>query len=158
MLTSVSDYVIRGIKNLTDGIVSSVENLGTTIVNGIKDIFVPSEDFLSDKVDSIRSRFVLADSISDTAGVIIDFFNTVAQGEPPKIEIHLNTAEGGIYFGDVAYALDMTWYERYKPSVDLVLSSMMWVFFVWRVFTRLPNIINGVGSDGSDKINTIMKG
>lgn len=135
MFTSAADYIISGIRN----------------------IFVPDEDFLSDKVESIKSRFGIIDSISDTVEVLKDFFSTVALGTPPKVEIHLENAEGGIDYGSIAYALDMSWYERYKATVDTVLSSMMWVFFVWRVFTRLPNIISGVGS-GAESISKIEKG
>lgn len=76
-----------------------------------------------------------------------DFFDTVALGKPPKIEIHLDAAESQYDYGEVAYALDMTWYEKYKPTVDVLLSSMIWVFFVWRVFVHLPNIITGVSGD-----------
>lgn len=112
---------------------------------------------MSDKVESIKSRFGIIDSISGTMDVFKDFFDTVAMGKPPKIEIHLENAEGGINYGGTAYALDMTWYERYKPTVDILLSSMMWVFFAWRVFTRLPNIINGVGS-GAEGIAKLEKG
>lgn len=44
----------------------------------------------------------------------------------------------------------MSWYARYKPIVDPFLSAFMWLVFSWRIFTQLPNIINGVGSAYTD--------
>lgn len=123
----------------------------------LTEIFVPQDDYLSDKVASIKSRFGIVDSVIGTIDVIKDFLDTVALGAPPKVEVHLENAEGSVNYGDTAYALDMSWYDRYKPIVDVLLSSMIWVFFVWRVFVRLPNIINGVGS-GVDDIAKTGKG
>lgn len=39
----------------------------------------------------------------------------------------------------------MSWYARYKPSVDIILSGILWIVFVWNTFKTLPSIINGVG-------------
>lgn len=108
---------------------------------------MPEGDFIKDKVSDLRSRFGIIDSVSGTVGVIEDFFETVANGVPPKIEIHLNKADSKYDYGEVAYALDMTWYAKYKPTVDTILSSMMWLFFVWRVFVKLPSLIGGVSGD-----------
>lgn len=66
-------------------------------------------------------------------------------GTPPKIPIHLSAAEGNINWGDDSYILDMTWYARYKPSVDSIISGIMWLCFGWAIYKRIPDILSGVG-------------
>ena len=41
----------------------------------------------------------------------------------------------------------MRWYARYKPTGDVLLSSLIWVFFAWRCFVHAPNIISGIAGD-----------
>lgn len=125
MLTSAADYIARSIKN----------------------IFVPDKDFLSDKVQSIRDKFGIVDSVTGTVDILEDFFVDVASGVPPKIEIDLSKADSQYDYGASAYALDMEWYAKYKPTVDVVLSAIIWVLFAWRIFVRMPSIISGFSSN-----------
>ena len=113
----------------------------------LQEIFVPDEDYISEKVNSIRTRFAFADSIMTTAESISSAVKNSGSSGPPKLTINLGLAESKYDYGGSALALDMSWYARYKPSVDVVLSSIIWVLFVWRVFVHLPNIISGFGGD-----------
>lgn len=125
MFKSVADYIIEGIRN----------------------IFVPDNDFLTEKVEAIRSEFGIIDSVSGTVSIFKEFFTNVSTGRPPKIEIDLSLAESKYNYGSSAFALNMEWYAKYKPAVDVVLSSIIWVLFAWRVFVRVPAIIGGFSSD-----------
>lgn len=121
----------------------------TPILNGIKAVFVPSEDFLTTKVESLRSRFGFVDSVintGDAIGAALTDFET----SPPIIYMELSNAESKYDWGDRAIALDLRWYERYKPTVDQLLSAMLWLWFAWRVFRKLPDIISGVAGDVPD--------
>lgn len=121
----------------------------TPILNGIKAIFVPSEDFLTTKVESLRSRFGFVDSVINT-GDAIRAALTDFETSPPIIYMELSNAESKYDWGDRAIALDLRWYERYKPMVDQLLSAMLWLWFAWRVFRKLPDIISGVAGDVPD--------
>lgn len=125
-----------------------IEGIGS-IVDGIKsvliDIFIPSDGFLDKKIDELRSNFAFADSIIGTANILFDFFKTSVFNTPPKLDLNLSSTEGKYNYGNFAVALDMSWYTRYKPSVDIILSGILWVVFVWNTFKTLPNTINGVG-------------
>lgn len=79
----------------------------------------------------------------ETGDILNEFFQDVQSGEPPKIVIDLSLSESKYNWGASGYALDMSWYARYKPEVDSLLSAMMWLFFIWRVFVALPGIIAG---------------
>lgn len=117
------------------------------VVSGIREIFVPDEDFVTERWNSIRERFSFVDSISETADIIIRFFKDTIFDEPPKIYINLGNAESKYDYGSSAYCLDMTWYARYKPIVDPFLSGWIWLCFIYRVYTKLPSIIGGVAGD-----------
>lgn len=41
--------------------------------------------------------------------------------------------------------LDLSWYSPYKSYGDLVLTGFIYLFFLWRLFINLPNIIHGLG-------------
>lgn len=126
---------------LTSTLASPFEWLADTVMSGIKSIFVPSEDFLSSKVTALRERFSFVDSIIGTAEFIRDSIN--GDVSPPVIYIDLSAAEGSYYLGEKVILVDFAWYERYKDSVDALMSAILWAFFAWRVFQRAPAIIGG---------------
>lgn len=137
----LSDTLLAGIRNI-------IEWLADAVLSGIREIFVPSEDFLTTKVQALRGRFGFADSVITTVSVLgaalMDFSNS-----PPIIYMDLSSSESKYDWGDRAIALDLRWYERYKPTVDTLLSALLWVFFVWRVFRKLPGIISGMAGDSA---------
>ena len=150
--TAGHEYLIGKITTLWDTFTDNLEEILDTgrevLLGGVRDIledlFVPDSDYLSEKVTALRERFSFADSIMDTAESVK---NAVVGGgnQAPKISIDFGKAESKYNYGSSSMVLDMSWYSRYKPNVDLILSAMMWVFFVWRVFVKLPSIISGVG-------------
>lgn len=38
----------------------------------------------------------------------------------------------------------MTWYQKYKASVDGLLSGFLWLGYLWLLFKRAPAILNGM--------------
>lgn len=107
---------------------------------------MPSEDFITEKVESIKERFVFAESIMDTVDAIsgsLSSGSARAAAAPPVIEINLGAANSKYDYGSTAIALDLTWFAKYKPMTDAVISAILWAFFIWRVFVMLPGIING---------------
>lgn len=124
-------------------------NVADYIIQGIKGLFVPDEDFLSEKVEYIRSHFGFYNSIVETVEVIKDFFSQTFEDEPPKVIVDLSDNESKYDYGTEAYVLDMSWYARFKPYGDRILSAIMLAFFAWRMFKALPSIISG----GSTLVN-----
>lgn len=110
-------------------------------------VFVPEPDYVSSKYEELKSRFDFAYSIIETVQVMETQFGTaMVADEAPKIKINLGQARSKYDWGSECYVLDLSWYSEYKPMVDNILSAIMWGFFIWRLFVRLPSIINGVGS------------
>lgn len=116
------------------------------IVDGIKDVlvwlFVPDLTELSALVDVYSAKFGW---VSDVYYFISDLVDRLFWNVPPKIPIHLGDAESKYNWGPSTYVLDMSWYERYKNSGDTIISGIVWLFFLWRIFRRLPDILAGVG-------------
>lgn len=126
-------------------IIDTIGSIVDDVKNVLLDIFIPSDGFLDKKIEELRSNFAFADSIIGTANILFDFFKTSVFNIPPKLDLDLSSTEGKYDYGSFAIALDMSWYTRYKPSVDIILSGILWVVFVWNTFKTLPNTINGVG-------------
>lgn len=141
-ISTYGDKIFDGITSIG----STVSNLSSSIVTGIGGLFIPSPDFFTAKTDILVDKFAFVSSVVDTVDLFTDFLNDVGSGEVPKIQINLSLAESKYNYGGSALALDMSWYSRYKPSVDTLLSSMMWLFFIWRMFCALPGIISGTSA------------
>lgn len=115
------------------------------MLDGITDLFVPDVEFLSEKIDLIKSKFDFVDNIklawNNASELFVDGDEKV-----PKISIDLSKSEGKYNYGTTAFALDMSWYSRYKPSVDAVIIAFSYLAFIFLVFKRLPEIISGSGA------------
>ena len=87
--------------------------------------------------------------IIDSAQQITSIFTTSTFDEDiPVITMNLGKAESKYNYGGVVTALDFSWFAKYKPTTDAILSGILWLLFIWRLFVKLPGIING--SSGSD--------
>lgn len=134
------------IQDLFQWLLSLPATLGDVFLQVLQTVFVPSEDFLTVKVDAIRAEFGFADGVIVGAEMIRDMFSDL-DPEPPVIWIDLNASRGSYDIGDKVKFLDMTWYAEYKPTVDKLLSALIWIVFIWQTFKRLPGIISGVPGD-----------
>ena len=137
---------MEGVKN---NIVSSVgeafQSVGQFIMDGLTALFVPDEDFIMGKVETVREKFSFIESVK-TAWETIASLVMSADEEIPKIEIDLSKAEGQYNYGGKVLALDMTWYSRYKPTVDAIIIAFSYIGFVFLVVKRMPEIISGSGA------------
>lgn len=122
---------------LVDAFVVALEALLTKI-------FVPDIAVIESAVADLRAQFPFFDSIIVTGQYLL---NGITSGSPPVIYMHLQDAEGTLNWGGTVAVLDMSFYSRYKPAGDLIMSSALITIFAWRTFKRLPGIISGAGSD-----------
>ncbi len=110
-----------------------------------KDLFIPNTGYFQRKVTGMTNKFKFFRSIVDTANFFYDFMTTTDFSEPPVLVMDLSASTSRYDYGTSAVALDMSWYAQYKPSVDVLLSSVLWLVFSWNTFKALPNIIRGAG-------------
>lgn len=132
------------ISSLVDALLSPLEWLANLLLSGIKDIFVPLEDFITAKVIALRERFGFADSIITTFEMFTSSLFPDSTS-PPVLYLDLSAASGSYYLGGKVVFIDLGFYAPYKATGDALLSAFLWLVFIWRVGVRLPSIIRGAG-------------
>lgn len=67
----------------------------------------------------------------------------------PSIPLNLGAAESvyGWNYGGEVEMLELDWYTPYKETVDKLTGGFLWLFFMWKLFQRAPDIISGAGMD-----------
>lgn len=109
-------------------------------------LFIPSEDRINGLYNTVTDKFTFVESIKIAINSLEDIINNL--GNSPSLSLTLSstpyTPEQEIK------VIDMNWYKPFKPYGDLVITGFIYLFFLWRLFALLPNIINGVGNIGED--------
>lgn len=148
---------IRAIPDAIAEVVTSIQSFSNSMNDKIADavaetkaaiesLVIPDEDYLSDKIAALCEEFAFADSIVRTTQQLGNMLVGVTT-EPPVIYIDLGSTRGSYDIGGVVPFLDLRWYAEYKPTVDAIISAFLWVCFIWRMFLKLPGIINGAAGD-----------
>lgn len=119
-----------------------IKALPRTISNAVKSVFEPDAALLTEITTTFNNKFGWLETLYRLGE---DLLNMTADSAPPVIYIHLEDAEGQFRYGGTEKALDMSWYQPYKEDVDNILSGFMWLAFLWLVFKRAADIINGAG-------------
>lgn len=130
--------MLNGIKEFFAGIPEFFKSFWESLKDFFKSLFVPGEDVINGFVNSVKSHFGFVDTIKDTAKTIEDMFSD--SENLPKITLTL--PENKWYNGQIV-VMDLSWYSQYKQYGDLIISAFIYVFFLWRIFVNLPNIISG---------------
>jgi len=116
------------------------EVLADKILGGIESLFAPDAELMQEISDTFNSKFGFVSTLHQLGS---DLLAINATSAPPVVYIHLEDAEGSIYYGETVKALDMTWYARYKEDVDRIMSGFLWIGFLWLLFKRAAAIIRG---------------
>ena len=126
------------------------------MINGLINLFVPEEDFFSEKFAEFKSHFAFIDTFT---GFVSQFQNMGRKRAAPSISIDFSKAESNYNYGGKAVALSLSWYSRYKPIADIVITAFVYAFFIWRFYCRLPELIRGAGisTDYASKIEKEVK-
>lgn len=134
------------LQTLGNSIIDKIAEVGAQTKAAIESLVVPDDDYLSDKIAALCEEFAFADSIVRTTQQLGNMLVGVTT-EPPVIYIDLGSTRGSYDIGGVVPFLDLRWYAEYKPTVDAIISAFLWVCFIWRMFLKLPGIINGAAGD-----------
>lgn len=127
---------------LSQSATQAAQNAASQVTEAIKSTVVPDKDYLSDKIEYIRSKYSFADSLMNTGKDFKDFLLTIGQ-QPPIIYIDLSARRGFYDMGGKIPFIDLTWYAEYKPKMDIILSAFLWMCTIWRTLIVLPGIISG---------------
>lgn len=127
-------------------IIDAITALPAAIAEEIGALFKPDEALLSEITDTFKGKFGFFSTLKQFGS---DLFGMTPESEPPVIWVHLENAESkfGYNYGDKQKIFDMTWYQKYKASVDGLLSGFLWLGYLWLLFRRAPSILNGMQMD-----------
>ena len=107
-------------------------------------LFVPDESNVDDLTNTIDEKFGFIDSIKLCIETIQDMINNIENGSA-VFDVDIDSP---YYSGDVTL-FDLSWYSPFKTYGDLVFTGFAYVFFVFRLYKSIPNIINGFSSASS---------
>ena len=127
-------------------IIDAITALPAAIAEKIGALFKPDEALLTEITDTFKGKFGYFSTLKQFGN---DLFGMTPETEPPVIWVHLENAESkfGYNYGDKQKIFDMTWYQKYKASVDGLLSGFLWLGYLWLLFKRAPSILNGMQMD-----------
>lgn len=127
-------------------IIDAITALPAAIAEKIGALFKPDEALLTEITDTFKGKFGFFSTLKQFGN---DLFGMTPESEPPVIWVHLENAESkfGYNYGDKQKIFDMTWYQKYKASVDGLLSGFLWLGYLWLLFRRAPSILNGMQMD-----------
>lgn len=122
------------------------------ILNIYDKIEIQTNPLHEDNIDEFNATLDLIKS--DT---FIGSFYTISTDYLPEILSHMNGSQATFTFNTAGVSnsyysipaksitIDMSWYLPFKPYGDMVLSGFMWLGFIFLLFKRAPDIINGAG-------------
>lgn len=139
---AIADNPVIDIPVTDAGILSGIKAIPGQIANVLKDIFVPDIALYSFYFLDIKSKFAFADNFLNFGSNLITILFD-SDPEIPKIVIDFGLAESKYNYGGRTYALDMTFYDRFKPLVDNIIVSFSWLAFGYWIYKNLPEIISG---------------
>jgi hypothetical protein len=148
---------------LLGSIISAIPGVVESIINGIKNIFVPSEEFMEDfgdELDAIKARFEWSEEIKDIGSDFKDILQNQENASAPVVVLPriTNSKDNTVYTTGGENVLDLGEFETEVIIVRGILAVLLWVFFLWRLYCRLPDIIHGSGmivGDGTRIMNEL---
>ena len=139
----------------TNGILGSIWNAITSIpqsiLNGLQSLFVPSEGFMDEQIADVQDSFAWYEDLQAVGNDLETVFGQETFNEAPIVTLHMSQARSAWYNGERSYmneddlVIDMGVFAPYRSSIHTAISILLWVFFLWRLFARLPDIIRGTG-------------
>lgn len=102
--------------------------------------------------NSLKEKFAFWKDVRDIGVELYDSvqpseLRSNSNSDPPELIIHLGDARSpyGFEYGEDEMAMDLSWYDEYKPTVDSIVGGFLWLLYLYGVFKHLPEILSGVG-------------
>lgn len=115
----------------------SVKNIPNDIGNKIQEIFVPSENYLGNKLSDFKTRLIEKYPIINQ---FLTLFNSLFNqdynnGVAPTFTIHA--------YGQDMNIIDFNMFISYREYVHAIIVVIMYTFWGLRTMKKLPSIIRG---------------
>ena len=144
------DFILKDVLSLFGTLLSYINPFsdnffGYKLIDLLKSalefLFVPSEERITAITNTVSSKFDFVDTIKYSIESLQNIINNV--GNAPKLEISIGSTK---YTNEqTVKVIDFSWYAPFKTYGDLIITGFVYIFFLWRIFINLPNIIHGLG-------------
>ena len=112
-------------------------------------LFIPKEDSFKALQEVFNSKLGFIDVIKNYVAEIQSKLNDMNNGVSksyPKLQYDVKSS----YYNGSIVVFDCGWIAPYKKYTDLFISGFAYLFFIYRLFKRIPaivsgNVINGKG-------------
>ena len=131
--------ILDAVKALPDAI---AEAMADVITGALTKAFAISDTFIATKVEALTLKYPYLDTFLALGADLKAFFLGLGT-TPPVIYIDLGASEGSYNIGGQEIFMDLSWYARYKPTMDAVIGGFIWLWLAWRVYLAIPGIISG---------------
>lgn len=146
-------WLTEGVSNMATGlrdILDSIKALPGAIAEAMADVitgaltkaFAISDTFVATKVEALTLKYPYLDTFLALGADLKAFFLGLGT-TPPLIYINLGASEGSYNIGGQEVFMDLSWYARYKPTMDAVIGGFIWLWLAWRIYLSIPGIISG---------------
>lgn len=150
------NFILNGVLNSISNVISYLNPFddnffGYGLIDLFKDLFtslfIPNEssfqgiyDVFKDKISFVGVIQVYVEEIK----VRLDNMNSGDFSNSPKIQFDVVSS----YYSGSITIFDCAWIAPYKKYTDLFIAGFCYIGFLWRLYKRLPSIINGSGVFG----------
>ncbi len=136
--------LIKGIPELLKALVDGLAGISDSIVGLFKKLFTPSEESRSSLKEKVEEKFSFVGISHGEITSLQDRFETMGN-TAPTITFPLSKTPLSEYgVGDITVLFD--WFEPYRYGFHTLLSSIMWIMFIFNQYFALKHIIQGTGS------------
>lgn len=141
------ETAVEGIETAVEGIGTAVgsitdsitDSVTTPITETLTALFVPDMNVLGEGIDSLKSNFGFVNDFRGIAAKVM----ALNIGEHDYITVYNWNKEGNKYDKRDSYRISFSWYEPYRKYVNAIIIAFVYFIFAWRIFIKLPGIING---------------
>ena len=138
-------------KRIADSIKGFFTDLKDSILDGLKTLFVPSDNLFDDIVDIVKNKFGFIPQIFEMTDFIIHL--NVVDTPPDLSFVFPENYRGNSRFNSFLSGLDFelidwTVIEPYRQFIRGLITGLSWYFFIRKLRKRASDVINGTSSGG----------
>lgn len=109
-------------------------------------------ELINNNVSSIKNKFLFIDNIKNNINSMVSVITDTTKA--PKFELNVNSK----WYSGTVTVIDFSWYDNYREFGDTVICMFCYLGFIWNIFKRLPDIVQGAGASSYsvDMVNDIQ--
>lgn len=131
---NIANAIYNFFSDLLSGILTGLNNLKDGLIQGLKDLFIPSDNAFTDIKDIVNEKFGFISQIKDLLSAFVNY--TFADSDTPP-EFNIN------YKGKEISIIDWSLYAPYRMTVHFIIIAISYLSFIMRLYKRLPGYIGG---------------